>query len=441
MFKKRPRRRQRSVSGQSPAHPPSKMEPEYWPQRLFRNTFTYKGRRVKVRGWSVKIQLFGKRRTFSLSSSDPEQAAAEACQLYQTISTQGWDAVGQRRARVAFQSPLDKVAAAPAAGVESDPERWKHRLIHRPYPQQTDPNAVPELSVRIEHAGISRYFPLGTADETAAAMRIYRTIVNQGWAVANQKFSRELTLALRWLDDPLAWTYTTIHTWKSGDPHLSLADQNTQPARRGVLIIEPDAGIRLALAACANSQDGFQCRAVYAGAAEVLREITRQPADLILANYSLPNQPGSACLQELQRIKPGLVGLLYSVFEDSDILFKSTPGGSAGYMLKRTPSFRIFDPIAETTAALTRELIATRIREYFQRLVEAMPVGLSALEMAKLTPREHEILALLAKGYLAKEIADSLGISIWTVHGHSKSIFEKLNVHTRTEAVVKFLQK
>ena len=70
-----------------------------------------------------------------------------------------------------------------------------------------------------------------------------------------------------------------------------------------------------------------------------------------------------------------------------------------------------------------------------------MPSGPSALDMAKLTPREHEILTLLAKGDLAKEIADSLGISIWTVHGHVKSIFEKFNVHTRTEAVVKFLQK
>jgi DNA-binding NarL/FixJ family response regulator len=420
------------------------MEPEYWSQRLFRNTFTYKGRIVKVRGWSVKIQLFGKRKTFSLSSSDPTQAAAEACSLYQTISTQGWDAVGQRPARVAFQSHFGKVVAAPAAGVESDAESWKRRLIHRPYPQRTDPNAEPEFSVRIEHAGITRFFPLGTSDEAtaaAAAMRIYRTVVNQGWAVANQKFSRELTLAFRWLDDPLAWTYTTIHTWKSGDPRPAFANQNPKSARRSVGMVEPDAGIRLALAACVNHQDGFGCHAAYPSSAEALREIARHPVDLILVNYSLPNQPGSACLQEMQRVKPGLVGLLYSVFEDSDILFKSTPGGSAGYMLKRTPSFRIFDPIAETTAAPTRELIATCIREYFQKLVEAMPVGPSLLEMAKLTPREHEILALLAKGYLAKEIADTLGISTWTVHGHAKSIFEKLNVHTRTKAVVKFLQK
>jgi DNA-binding NarL/FixJ family response regulator len=420
------------------------MEPEYWPQRLFRNTFTYKGRRVKVRGWSVKIQLFGKRKTFSLSSSDPKQAAAEACYLYQTINTQGWDAVGQRHARAVFQPHSNKVVAAPAAGVELDPERWKHRLIHRPYPQQTDRNAPRELSVRIEHAGTSRYFPLGTPDEAAAAaaaMRIHQTIVRQGWTIANQKFSRDLTLAFRWLDDPLAWTYTTIHTWKSGDRSPPLANQNSKPARRSVAIVEPDAGIRFALAACANSQDGFKGCAAYAGSAEALREITRQPVDFILANYSLPNQPGSVCLQELQRVKPGLVGLLYSVFEDSDLLFKSTPGGSAGYMLRRTPANRIFDPIAETPGALTRELIATLIREYFQRLVEAMPAGPSVLEMAKLTPREHEILAQLAKGYLAKEIADSLGISIWTVHGHVKSIFEKLNVHTRTEAVVKFLQK
>jgi DNA-binding CsgD family transcriptional regulator len=70
-----------------------------------------------------------------------------------------------------------------------------------------------------------------------------------------------------------------------------------------------------------------------------------------------------------------------------------------------------------------------------------LPAGPSALELARLTPREHEILALLSKGALAKEIADALGISIWTVHGHIKSIFEKLGVHSRTEAVVKFLQK
>jgi len=420
------------------------MEAEYWEQRLFKNTFTYKGRSVKVNGWSVKLQLFGKRKTFSLNSSSRPQAAAEACQIYQTINTHGWDAIGLRRGRAGFPSHLLKPDPMTTMSAGFDAEHWKRRLIHRKHPEKITTPVQPELSVRIEHSGISRYFPLGTSDEPRAAteaMRIHQVVVGQGWAVANQRFARELTIAFRWLDDPLAWTYTTLHTWKSGDQVPPPTDQNSHPVKRTVAIIEPDAGIRLALAACANCQEGFRCGAAFANHAEALREITRQRIDLYLTNYALPDQPGAACLESLRRVKPSIVGLLYSVFEDSDQLFKSTPGGAAGYMLKRTPTHRIFDPITETTGPLTSEIIAARVREYFRRLVAAMPSGPSALDMAKLTPREHEILALLAKGDLAKEIADSLGISIWTVHGHVKSIFEKLNVHTRTEAVVKFLQK
>ena len=112
-----------------------------------------------------------------------------------------------------------------------------------------------------------------------------------------------------------------------------------------------------------------------------------------------------------------------------------------GYLLKRTSPLRILEPLADATGPLTRESIAARIREYFQNLLTAMPIGPSSPELSKLTAREHEILTLLSKGGVAKDIASTLGISLWTVHGHVKKIFEKLNVHTRTEAVVKFLQK
>jgi DNA-binding NarL/FixJ family response regulator len=420
------------------------MEPEYWERRLFKNTFTYKGRSRKVKGWSVKLQLFGKRKTFSLNSSNRMHAAIEASQIYQTINTQGWDAVGQRRGRAGVQPSLTKAEVETAATVEFDAEYWKRRLIHRKYPEATPPQPKPELSVRIEHSGVGCYFPLGTPDEDKAAteaMRIHQVVAGQGWGIANQKFARELTLAFRWLEDPLAWTYTTLHTWTSRDPTPDFAVPGAKPTLCHVAIVEPDAGIRLALSASAGSQERFCCCAAYSNVAEALREITRRRIDLVITNYAQPDQPGSACLEALQEVKPGLVGVLYSVFEDSDQLFMSTPGGAAGYMLKRTPASRLFDPLAETTGPLTRELIAVKIREYFQRLIAAMPSGPSALEMARLTPREHEILALLAKGHLAKEIADPLGISIWTVHGHVKSIFEKLDVHTRTEAVVKFLQK
>jgi DNA-binding NarL/FixJ family response regulator len=417
-----------------------KDEVQYWQRRLFRNTFTYKGRRREVSGWAVKIQLFGRRKTFSLSSSNVTQAASEACQIYQVINTHGWDALEHHRGKVKLTAVRSNSAATSTA--QHDIDHWKGRLISRRYPESTDDKR--ELSVRIEHSGASCYFPLGTPDESEAAeaaKRIHQTVDDHGWPDANQKFRRELTLAFRWLDDPLAWTYTTIHTWKHGDPVPPVGEPNSKAAAHHVAVIEPDAGIRFALVANVSSQSGFQSCAAYSSMAEALREIPRRKIDLVLINYAMPEQSGAGGLETLQQSKATTLGLAYSVFEDSDRLFQTTPGGAAGYLLKRTPAQRIFDPIADTAGPLTREIVAAKIREYFQRLVAAMPSGPSAVNIAKLTPREHEILALLAKGDLAKEIAESLGISIWTVHGHVKSIFEKLNVHTRTEAVVKFLQK
>ncbi len=90
---------------------------------------------------------------------------------------------------------------------------------------------------------------------------------------------------------------------------------------------------------------------------------------------------------------------------------------------------------------LTREKIASHIRDYFQRLSAPLPAGSSSGKLAKLTPCEHEVLAFLSKGFPDKETADSLRISIWTVNGHVKNIFKKLGVHSRTGAVVKFLKK
>ena len=408
----------------------------YWESRLFKNTFTYKGKSKPVRGWAVKMQLSGRRKTFALRISDRYLAATEACHIYQTIRASGWDALKQRREIGTHSRSSSGVLDA---GATLSIEHWKPRLIQRRYPEPT-PKTPREWSVHIEHAGVRRYFPLGTTDEArgaAEAMRIYQTIVGQGWAVASQHFPCELTLAMRWLEDPLAWTYTTIQT------HRNCNDAREHGGNAGganTIVIEPDLGIRNALRTCINQQANFKCVATYSSAGEAEREITRRRVDFVVVNYALPDQSGASCLDTLQKLRP-VAGLLFSVYEDSDELFRATPGGAGGYLLKRTPAHRLFEPILEIGGSLVRETIAARIREYFQRLIAAMPSGPSALATAKLTPREHEILGLLAKGNLAKEIADALGISIWTVHGHIKSIFEKLGVHTRTEAVVKFLQK
>jgi DNA-binding NarL/FixJ family response regulator len=444
MSKKRPRTIGRLTYYSTPAA--SKMEPKYWRERLFKSSYTYKGRQFRVRTWSIKIQHLGRRKAFSLRSSDRRQAAAEACQLYRTIVNQGWeradDQGGQRGAPTSI--PLGQAAALELDRFDRD--FWAQRLIHREYTMTLDLAPVRELSVRVDHQGTSHYFPLGTDDPRLAAnraLRIYEAVASQGWQTANERFRRELTVAFRWLDSPLAWTYTTIHTQNDMPGQLSADTFNAEAGSLKVAIAESDAGIRQALVWCINHMDGFCCEDAFASAADALRALPRRPACLVLVSHSLTDKPGTACLEELKVAAPGVAGLLYSVYEDSEELFRATPGGAGTYLLRRTPPTRLLEPIAEVLARgnLTDEKMAAGVWQYFKATVASLPIGGPARLLTHLTQREHEVLALLSKGPPDKEIAEWLGISIYTVHEHVRNIFDKLRVHNRTEAAVKFLQK
>ncbi len=444
MVKKRPRTK--SSRSLKKSRPHSKLDPKYWRDRLFRNTFTYNGHRFQVNHWSVKIQQRGARKTFSLRAGHRDRAAIEACQLYETILTQGWESLGGRGfGKTSEINPSPGVL--PGAGENrSDPEYWAQRLIHRKYTEAFHANADRELSVRIDYAGNSHYFPLGTHNRRLAtnrAVQIYQTITRQGWEAANNRFSRELSVAFRWLDNPVAWTYTTIHTratmpWAPAQPALR------QPGQRlNVAIAESDPGIRQSLAWCINQQEGFCCDTTFTSAEAILREAPRHPIQLLLANQSLADLPGPVCLAQLRTIAPKIAGVVFSIYEDCDQLFKCAPGGAASYVFRRTLPTRILEPIADAAERqfLSRETIADRIRRYFQATVASLPAGSLAQALTTLTQREHEILGLLSKGQPDKEIAELLHISTWTVHGHLKKIFEKLGVHNRTEAVLTYLHK
>ena len=422
------------------------MQPGYWRKRVFKNTFTRGGKLICVHCWSVKIQHQGRRMTFSLGSARRAEAALEAHRLFQTIVSEGWDAAlknisPKARGDVAAAG---KTGASVPIGTEAGYRQL--RLVHREYSETVLPVRGRELSARIEHAGASHYFPLGTDDEAAAgrkAAEIGRVVTTQGWDAVNQNFRRELTAAFRWADNPVAWTYATFHTQPAAGRAHPRGNSTRGKNFFNVVIVESDAGVRQALAACVNRHDGFSCTAGFASAAEGLREIPLRRTHLTLVSHSLADQAGAAFLEDLRRLAPHATGLIYSLYEDSDQLFKSTPGGATGYLLKRTAPHSFLEPIAGTaeSGGLSAERVASCARQYFQRLFAFWPASGPAYEMAKLTPREHDILALLSKGYVDKEIADSLRISIWTVHGHVKNVFEKLGVHTRTEAVVKYLQK
>ncbi len=416
-----------------------------WRRRVYRNFYTYRGQRVPVRHWSVKIQHQRVRRTLSLVAKDRAAAAIEAQAIHQTILTQGWDAVAPVECRGGG-------AAGPASGAlleplpKTDVRYWKRRLLRRRNPFPTD-SAIPAgLTTRIEHAGINHYFPLGATDEESAAAQareIYLAVVKEGWEAVQERFPRELTVGLHWTERPLAWTYATIHTLVEGPP----AKTDVAPAGLAgaiqVAVVEPDPGVRHALCRCVNSQPGFACASAYSSARDSLADLARNRPHLALVNGSSTDLSAAELSNRLRRFAPALPVLFFTIHEDSDQLFKATPGGASGYLLKRTAPDRLFDPVigALEDGDLSADRIALHVRGYFQTVVESLSALQPARGVAKLTHREHDILSLLSKGYLDKEIADALGISLWTVHGHLKKVYEKLGVHTRTEAAVRYLQK
>jgi len=417
----------------------------YWRRRIFKNSYTYRGQRAAVKGWSVKIQHRRVRRTFSLAATSRAAAAIEAKAIYQTIITQGWDAIappGQRR----FSTARPGAGDGPEPLPKTDVQYWRRRLLRRRHRLPPSAASPAGICARIEHAGINHYFPLGTLDQDSAAAKareIYLAVVKEGWGAVNQRFSRELTVAIHWAENPLAWTYATVHTVVEGT--LARAGSRStniaQPVK--VAIMEPEAGVRRALARCVNGQSGFACTATYGSAKDALREIPRKAPNLALVNGTSPDVAAGEFLNNLRHLVPGFPVIFFTTHEDSDQLFKATPGGASGYLLKRTSPERLFEPIVGTLedGALSIDRVALHVRRYFQNLVQSLSALESAREMAKLTPREHDILNFLSKGYLDKEIAHALGISLWTVHGHLKKIYDKLGVHTRTEAAVRYLHK
>jgi DNA-binding NarL/FixJ family response regulator len=127
--------------------------------------------------------------------------------------------------------------------------------------------------------------------------------------------------------------------------------------------------------------------------------------------------------------------VMLTVYEDTENIFNALAAGASGYMLKRTPRAELLEAIADVYrggSPMTTH-IARKVVQSFQRTAASMQ------PTEDLSPREREVLDHLSKGFLYKEIAESLGISYETVHTYIRRIYEKLQVRTRTEAVTKFL--
>jgi DNA-binding NarL/FixJ family response regulator len=202
-----------------------------------------------------------------------------------------------------------------------------------------------------------------------------------------------------------------------------------------VSVVEDDAGTRESLVAVLEASPRLRCLCACATAEEALQKLPTRLPDVVLMDINLPGMTGIECVAQLKVKLPRAQILMLTTYEDSKLIFDSLRAGASGYLLKNMEPVELVAAVEQVSAGGSPMSmhIARKVVSYFQQLKQASP-GLEVL-----TKREQEILALLAKGYFYKEIADQLGITPGTVRVHLHSVYEKLHVSSRTEAVVKFL--
>ena len=218
----------------------------------------------------------------------------------------------------------------------------------------------------------------------------------------------------------------------------------SQPIR--IAVVEDDDGLRETFQQVFGSAPDFRVVGAWPDAEAALHQLPAKPPDVVLMDINLPGMSGIECVRQLKTILPKVRVIMVTVYDDNDSLFQSLVAGADGYLLKRATRLRLLDSVREIVSggAPISPQVARRMVEYFHHLkapgkerpAEAVT---AAMDLQVLTAREQAVLAKLAEGFAPKEIASELGISWDTVRNHTTNIYEKLHVHSRSEAILKYL--
>ena len=202
-----------------------------------------------------------------------------------------------------------------------------------------------------------------------------------------------------------------------------------------IAIVEDNRVIRESLAEFVQADSEFECVCTCGTAEEALKLIPKHKPEIVLMDIQLPDLSGIECTVQLKQIMPAVQIIMVTVYEDTERIYKALRAGACGYLLKRCKTEELIAAIREVRqggAPMSRE-IARKVIASFQD-----PVA-SAAEVEGLSPREREILELLAAGFPNKEIASRVGLTDGTVRWHLRHVYHKLHVRSRTEAALKFL--
>jgi len=201
-----------------------------------------------------------------------------------------------------------------------------------------------------------------------------------------------------------------------------------------IAIVEDSKVIRESLVEFVHADPECRCVCTCATGEEALKVIPQHQPEIVLMDIQLPNLSGIECTAQLKRMLPALQIIMVTVYEDTERIFKALRAGACGYLLKRCTPEELVSAIREVRqggAPMSRD-IARKVIASFQEPTTA------ATEVEGLSPREREILELLAQGFPNKEIAHRVGVSDGTVRWHLRHVYDKLHVRSRTEAALKF---
>ena len=208
-----------------------------------------------------------------------------------------------------------------------------------------------------------------------------------------------------------------------------------------VSIVEDDAKLRETLVRYFAGQPGYRCLKAYANAEAALADLPLHLPDVVLMDINLPGMSGIECVAKLRKVTPTLKIIMLTVFEEGEQVFQALSAGAFGYLVKSNRPAKILEAIREVFdgGSPMSGHIARKVVQSFQSHAAANAAACEETE--SLTARELEVLQSLSRGHPYKEIANELGISLSTVRTYIQRIYEKLHVHSQTEAVMKLARK
>src|SRR5882724_1243949 len=203
--------------------------------------------------------------------------------------------------------------------------------------------------------------------------------------------------------------------------------------KKSVIIVEDNQGLREQLLQILETVPDLKCLGAFVSGEEALPKILEKKPDVVLMDIKLPGMSGIQCVAEIKKAAPGIQIIMVTVYVDSESIFRALKAGASGYLVKSSPPEQLLEAIRDVYkgGAPMSSHIARKVVKHFHLL------GPSIQETENISHREREVLDLLSKGFIYKEIGEQLNIGAETVRSHVKNICQKMHVRSRLEAVAK----